>query len=111
MEYVRLSFVGKDIMTVREHITRELENLDKSPLGTFRTSDIQELSYEGKQEFGKYLGSPGTYTREFRRMRTDDVLKVRKLNKKGRQQTWFLERIGKKIEHDLTSETYEDIPF
>ena len=47
-------------MTVREHITRELENLENSPIGTFKTSDIQELYYEGKQEFAKYLGSPGT---------------------------------------------------
>ena len=96
-------------MTVREHIVRELENLDRSPLGTFRTSDIQELSYQGKQEFGKYLGSPGTYTREFRRMRTDNVLKVRKVDRKGRQQTWVLERIGEEVNGTYFSN--DDIPF
>ena len=98
-------------MTVREHITRELENLENSPIGTFKTSDIQELSYEGKQEFGKYLGSPGTYTREFRRMRTDGILKVTKLNRKSRQQIWSLERVGKTEDHLDDHIDYSDIPF
>ena len=97
-------------MTVREHITRELENLENSPMGTFKTSDIQELSLEGKHEFGKYLGSPGTYTREFRRMRTDDVLDVEKLDRKSRQQVWLLKRVGKPIKSNgYFSE--KDIPF
>ena len=83
-------------MTVREHIIRELENLDNSPINTFRTSDIQELSYAGNEEFGRFLGSPGTYTREFRRMRTDGVIEVEKDHRKmvsmqGRKQTiWKL---------------------
>ena len=100
-------------MTVREHITRELENLENSPMGTFKTSDIQELSYEGKQEFGKYLGSPGTYTREFRRMRTDDVLNVEKLDRKSRQQVWLLKRVGKNsvIRMGRTGIEDIDIPF
>ena len=100
-------------MTVREHITRELENLYNSPIGTFKTSDIQELSYEGKQEFGKYLGSPGTYTREFRRMRTDDVLNVEKLDRKSRQQVWLLKRVGKNsvIRMGRTGIEDIDIPF
>jgi len=101
-------------MTVREHITRELENLYKSPIETFKTSDIQDLSYEGKQEFGKYLGSPETYTREFRRMRTDDVLKVEKLkalSKKSRQGVWHLKRIGKTEDHLDDHIDYSDIPF
>ena len=98
-------------MTVREHITRELKNLYNSPINTFKTSDIQDLSYEGKQEFGKHLGSPGTYTREFRRMRTDDVLKVEKLkalSKKSRQGVWHLKRIGSKVTEKFD---YGDIPF
>jgi truncated hemoglobin YjbI len=98
-------------MTVREHITRELENLENSPIGTFKTSDIQELSYEGKQEFGKYLGSPGTYTREFRRMRTDGVLDVEKLDRKSRQQVWSLKRVGKTEDHLDDHIDYSDIPF
>ena len=98
-------------MTVREHITRELENLYNSPIETFKTSDIQELSYEGKQEFGKYLGSPGTYTREFRRMRTDDVLDVEKLDRKSRQQVWSLKRIGKIASVTPESYDFDDLPF
>ena len=98
-------------MTVREHITRELENLYNSPVTTFRTSDIQELSYEGKQEFGKYLGSPGTYTREFRRMRTDGVLDVEKLDRKSRQQVWLLKRVGRIGSVTPESYNYNDVPF
>ena len=80
-------------MTVRKHIASKLTNLAKAGLTTFKTSDIQELSYVGKQEFGRYLGSPGTYTREFRRMRTDGILKVRKLERKNKQQIWVLHEI------------------
>ena len=80
-------------MTVREHISKRLVNLAKSGLTTFKTSDIQELSYIGKKEFGKFLGSTETYTREFRRMRTDGVLKVRKLDRKNKQQVWVLHEI------------------
>ena len=81
-------------MTVRKHILENLETLFYGlPSNKFRTSDIQELAYEGKKEFGKFLGSPGTYTREFRRMRTDGILKVDKSIRKGRQQTWVLKEI------------------
>ena len=80
-------------MTVREHIVEKLANITKAGLTTFRTSDIQELSYIGKHDFGKFLGSPGTYTREFRRMRTDGVIKVKKLDRKNRQQIWALQSI------------------
>ena len=80
-------------MTVREHITRKLETLEHSPVRTFKTSDIQGLSFEGKAEFGKFLGSTETYTREFRRMRTDGVIKVRKLDRKNRQQIWVIQSI------------------
>ena len=84
-------------MTVREHITRELENLENSPIGTFKTSDIQELSYEGKQEFGKYLGSPGTYERTFRELRKSGLISViqYKYRTAGqRQWSWYLQNIG-----------------
>jgi len=80
-------------MTVREHIANKLMSITKAGLTTFKTSDIQELAYIGKHDFGKFLGSPGTYTREFRRMRTDGVLKVRKLDKVNRQQVWVLHNI------------------
>ena len=81
-------------MKVREHITRKLKNLEESGLTIFRTSDIQGLSFEGRDEFGKFLGSTETYTREFRRMRTDGVIMVEKLDRKGRQQIWKLNKIN-----------------
>ena len=80
-------------MTVREHIVKNLVNLSKSGLSTFKTSDIQELAYIGKHDYGKFLGSSETYTREFRRMRTDGVIKVRKLDRKNRQQIWVIQSI------------------
>tara|TARA_R100000655_G_C2932666_1_gene184279 strand:+ start:139 stop:402 length:264 start_codon:yes stop_codon:yes gene_type:complete len=82
-------------MTVREHIRWKLKGLVKSGINTFRTSDIQELAYIGKHDFGKFLGSSETYTREFRRMRTDGILEVKKLDRKGRQQIWELQFVLK----------------
>ena len=81
------------IKTVREHIQWKLKSLSKAGLSLFKTSDIQELAYIGKHDFGKFLGSSETYTREFRRMRTDGVIKVDKSVRKGRQQTWVLRKI------------------
>ena len=88
-------------MTVREHIANKLTKLTKAGLTTFRTSDIQELSYIGKQEFGNFLGSPGTYTREFRRMKSDGIIKVKKLKRKNRQQIWELEVIETSFPNDV----------
>ena len=81
------------MITVRKHIHDRLVNLTKAGLTTFKTSDIQELAYIGKHDFGKFLGSSETYTREFRRMRTDGIIKVRKLDRKNRQQIWCLQEI------------------
>ena len=88
-------------MTVREHIISKLMNLASGGLTTFKTSDIQELAYIGKHDFGKFLGSSETYTREFRRMRTDGVLKVRKLDRKNRQQIWELREIQTYFPNDV----------
>ena len=88
-------------MTVREHIISKLMNLASGGLTTFKTSDIQELAYKGKHDFGKFLGSSETYTREFRRMRTDGVLKVRKLDRKNRQQIWELREIQTNFPNDV----------
>ena len=88
-------------MTVREHIISKLMNLAKAGLTVFKTSDIQELAYIGKHDFGKFLGSSETYTREFRRMRTDGVLKVRKLDRKNRQQIWELHEIQTNFPNDV----------
>ena len=81
-------------MTVREHITKKLVGLSKAGLTTFKTSDIQELAYIGRHDYGKFLGSSETYTREFRRMRTDGVLTVRKLDRNNKQQVWELQYIA-----------------
>ena len=80
-------------MTVREHITNKLNSLLKYGLTIFKTSDIQELAYIGKHDYGKFLGSSETYTREFRRMRTDGIIEVKKLERKNRQQIWSLQSI------------------
>ena len=87
-------------MTVREHIVSKLMNLASGGLTIFKTSDIQELAYIGKHDFGKFLGSSETYTREFRRMRTDGILKVRKLDRKNRQQIWALHEIQTNFPND-----------
>ena len=47
-------------MTVREHIQWKLKGLVKAGLTLFKTSDIQELAYIGKHDFGKFLGSSET---------------------------------------------------
>ena len=85
-------------MTVREHIQWKLKGLVIPSVlillnSLVYVSDIQELSYIGKHDFGKFLGSTETYTREFRRMRTDGIIKVDKSVRKGRQQTWVLREI------------------
>ena len=43
---------------------------------TFRTSDIQGLSFKGEDKYGRMLGSPSTYAREFRRMRQEEIINV-----------------------------------
>jgi len=88
-------------MTVREHIINKLMKLASVGLTRFKTSDIQELAYIGKHDFGKFLGSSETYTREFRRMRTDGILKVRKLDRTNRQQIWELREIQTNFPNDV----------
>ena len=88
-------------MTVREHIINKLMKLASVGLTRFKTSDIQELAYIGKHDYGKFLGSSETYTREFRRMRTDGILKVRKLDRTNRQQIWELREIQTNFPNDV----------
>ena len=88
-------------MTVREHIISKLMKLASVGLTRFKTSDIQELAYIGKNDYGKFLGSSETYTREFRRMRTDGILKVRKLDRRNRQQIWELREIQTNFPNDV----------
>ena len=96
-------------MTVRKHIVRELENLLDAGGSTFLTSDIQTLSFDGKNEFGKFLGSTETYTREFRRMREEGILRVKKLPRKNKQQVWQLIHIFPSLkEMNLMYKSYKE---
>ena len=80
-------------MTIRKHIYSYLKQIKQS-IGkpTFRTSDIQDLSFEGVNRFGKRLGSTSSYEREFRNMRTNNVISVKEASKlpRQRQSSWIL---------------------
>ena len=52
-------------MTVREHLILFLDYHLTNNI-RFKTHEIQELSARSKAKFGRRLGSPGTYTRQFR---------------------------------------------
>ena len=90
----------KQKYTVRNHITDFLK-MKKMQNETFLTHDIQNLSNAWFVRFNFRLGSTETYTREFRRMRTDGVLKVRKLDRKNRQQIWELREIQTNFPNDV----------
>ena len=57
---------------------------------------LHELSSRSRKVFGKILGSPTTYERTFRQMRTDGLIKVSKKDKRQgeKQQTWILKEIS-----------------
>ena len=77
-------------MTIRKHILSYLTQIRES-IGqpTFRTSDIQGLSFKGEDKFGRMLGSPSTYERTFRLLREGGYLDVRKIdNPKSRESRW-----------------------
>ncbi len=80
-------------MTIRKHILNYLYQVKES-IGdkTFRTSDIQDLSFEGLQRFGKRLGSSSSYEREFRNMRQNSIIKVKEAARlpRQRQASWIL---------------------
>ena len=69
------------IMTVKEHLMLFLDYHLTNKL-RFKTHEIQELSSRGKTKFGKRLGSPGTYTRQFRYIKEDlyDIEKLKSPN-------------------------------
>tara|TARA_Y100001938_G_scaffold29162_1_gene39417 strand:+ start:2543 stop:2812 length:270 start_codon:yes stop_codon:yes gene_type:complete len=83
-------------MTIRKHILSYLTQI-KDSIGqpTFRTSDIQGLSFKGESKFGRMLGSPSTYEREFRRMRQEEIIMVTEGSKlpNQKQATWILKEI------------------
>ena len=66
------------IMTVKEHLIEFLDwKFDNGIM--FKTHDIQDLSQRGLKKFGKRLGSPETYTRQFRELRQHNVYKIDKI--------------------------------
>ena len=65
-------------MTVKEHFILFLDyHLAKGK--TFKTHNIQDLSSRGEVKYGYRLGSPGTYTRQFRYIKKDlyDIKKLK----------------------------------
>ena len=83
-------------MTIRKHILSYLTRIKES-IGqpTFRTSDIQGLSFKGEGKFGKMLGSPSTYEREFRRIKSEGIINVTQGTKlpNQKQSTWILKEM------------------
>ena len=83
-------------MTIRKHILGYLTRI-KDSIGqpTFRTSDIQGLSFKGEDKYGRILGSPSTYEREFRRMRQEEIINVTQGTKlpNQKQSTWIIKEM------------------
>ena len=77
-------------MTVRQHLEYFLW-WHQSTKKKFKTHDIQNLSNRSVAKFGKRLGSPGTYTRVFRKMKEEKVYSIMKLkSKSSNESTWFV---------------------
>ena len=57
-------------MTVKKHLILFLDYHLTNKI-KFKTHEIQGLSSRGKLKFGRRLGSPGTYTRQFRYIKND----------------------------------------
>jgi hypothetical protein len=83
-------------MTVKKHILSYLRLINEC-IGepTFRTSDIQDLSYDWKEKYGSWLGSVSSYERAFRKLRTDNVISVKQIQRppKQHQASWVLTNI------------------
>ena len=83
-------------MTVRKHILSYLTRIKES-IGqpTFRTSDIQDLSFEGINRFGKRLASSSSYEREFRRIKSEGIINVAQGTKlpNQKQSTWIIKEM------------------
>jgi len=76
-------------MTVKEHIKEYIRNC---PHGFFWTSDIQDLARHGITEYGRWLGSPSTYERIFRTLKSNREINVIKTRRPGTKQlAWRIE--------------------
>ena len=78
--------------TVRNHITDFLK-MKFMQKNEFLTHDIQNLSQAWFSRFNYRLGSTETYTREFRRMREEEIINVEKLNRVNKEQLWRIRKI------------------
>ena len=78
--------------TVRNHIIDFLK-MKSMQNQTFLTHDLQNLSEAWFRRFNHRLGSTETYTREFRRMRLDEIIDVEKLNRVNKEQLWRIRGI------------------
>tara|TARA_R100000742_G_C4278946_1_gene102492 strand:+ start:2022 stop:2279 length:258 start_codon:yes stop_codon:yes gene_type:complete len=76
-------------VTVKEHLMRFLDYY-YSNKRIFKTHEIQNLSERGLSKFGKRLGSPETYTRQFRTLKENGDYLVRKVPGKGNEQSWIV---------------------
>ena len=82
----------KQKYTVRNHIydflkMKFMQNTE------FLTHDIQNLSQAWFSRFNYRLGSSETYTREFRRMREEEIISIDKLNRVNKEQLWRIKGI------------------
>lgn len=76
-------------MTVKEHLINFLDwHLVNKRI--FRTHKIQNLSERGLSKYGRRLGSPETYTRQFRTLKEEGVYRVMKVDSKGNEQAWIV---------------------
>ena len=75
-------------MTVRQHLIKFLDYHLTHKL-IFKTHDLQDLSSRGLLKFGKRLGSPETYTRQFRDLKKE-IFTIDKLKSKGNEAAWLV---------------------
>ena len=78
--------------TVRNHIYDFLK-MKFMQKNEFFTHDIQNLSQAWFSRFNHRLGSSETYTREFRRMREEEIVSIDKLNRVNKEQLWRIKGI------------------
>ena len=78
--------------TVRDHI-KDFLKMRFMQNTTFLTHDITNLSNAWFVRFKYRLGSTETYTREFRRMREEDIVNVEKGDRVNREQLWKIRGI------------------
>jgi len=64
-------------MKVKEYILQEVRRkIDSGTGSVFPTSYIQDLAYKYRSEKGFFNGSPGSYEREWRRLREEGKIEV-----------------------------------